>query len=132
MYWIVVGAEPEGLHLIDCVISDGNEVTLIEPDREKARKAIQNHDIKVLHSNISSESILDEADTERDDVLAATSLDDATNLMTMMLGREYGIQSLITIARQKCHQPLFEKLGAKVMANPAVVVARQLYEMVET
>ncbi len=38
MYLIVVGAEPEGLHLIDFAIRDGYEVTLVEPDPDKARK----------------------------------------------------------------------------------------------
>jgi hypothetical protein len=34
-----VGAEPEGLHLIDFAIRDGYAITLIEPDQEKAFRA---------------------------------------------------------------------------------------------
>lgn len=130
MYLIIVGAEPEGLHLIDFAINDGYEVILIEPDKEKARKVLKRHDIQVLNGSINEESILEEANAARADAIAATTLDDAVNLMAIMLGREYGIENRVAIVRHTQHEKLFERAGAKVLSNPAEVVAKQLHQMV--
>ncbi|MEO1295731.1 MAG: NAD-binding protein [Cyanobacteria bacterium J06636_16] len=131
MYLIIVGAEPEGLHLIDFAVRDGYEITLIEPDQEKARKVLKHHDIQVLNSGIDEESILDEANADRADAIAAITLDDAVNLMAVMLGREYGIENRVAIVRQTQHEKLFERTGAKVLSNPAEVVAKQLHQMID-
>ena len=53
MYLIVVGAEPERLHLIDFATRDGYEITLIEPNQDKARKALKHYDIRVLHGSFT-------------------------------------------------------------------------------
>jgi trk system potassium uptake protein TrkA len=131
MYLIVVGAEPEGIHLIDFAVQDGHRVSLIEADEDKARTVLKEHDIQVFHGEISHEAILDEADAGDADAIAATTPDDAINLMAMMLGRQYGVKNLISIVRQTHHRSLFENLGVQILTNPAEIVAKQLYNLVQ-
>lgn len=131
MHLIVVGAEPEGWYLIDCAMANGYRVTLIEADQDKARKVLRHHDIKVLNGTVGEESILAEANAKDADAIVATSADDAVNLMAMMLGQEYEIATRVAIARSSHHTQLFEKIGAKVITNPAEIVAKELYGLVD-
>ncbi|MBE9129830.1 MULTISPECIES: potassium channel family protein [unclassified Coleofasciculus] len=127
MYLIILGAAPEGSSLIDLAIEDGHEVALIEKNEEQARAVLQKHDIKVFNADISDGEILEEANIQRADALIATTSDDSVNLMAMFLGKEYGINTLISMVNERTHQKMFERLGVKVLVNPELIIAKQLY-----
>lgn len=129
MYLIVVGAEPEGIHLIDMAVKGGHQVSLVESDPSKARQVLKNHDIRVFNGSGSDEQILNEADASKADAIVATSQDDATNLMVMMLAREHGVENLISLVREPHHQKLFKQIGVNVLTDPASIIAQQLYQM---
>lgn len=131
MYFIVVGAEPEGCSLLELALKDGHEVALIEKDEKRAHKVLQKHSIQVFHADIASDDILDEADAKRADVLIATTKDDSANLMTMLLGKELGIKKLISMVNQSYHQPMFEHLGVQTLVNPEIIIAQYLYEFID-
>jgi trk system potassium uptake protein TrkA len=131
MYLIVVGAAPEGFSLIDLAIENGHEVVLIEKNEKRARDVLRKHDIQVFQVDIADGNVLDEVNAQRADAIIATSSDDSTNLMTMFLGREYGIERLISMVNQPGHQKLFERLGVQVLVNPEVIIAKQLYQLLD-
>ena len=130
MYLIVVGAGAEGKRLIDLAIKQGHRVSLIEQNEQNARAVLQEHDIQVFHADIAAGGILDEADAKHADAIIATTHDDATNLMTMMLGQEYGIAMRVSLLNDANHKNLFEKLNVHVISDPATIVAQRLYSLV--
>ncbi|MGB3294072.1 MAG: NAD-binding protein [Phormidesmis sp.] len=128
MYLIVRGAEPEGQRFLEIAIEHNPEVTLIEEDEEKAREVLRENKIRVLNGDIADEDILEEADIDRADAVVATTYDDSKNLMAMALAREYKVETRISLVNQPSHIKLFEKLGAEVVSDPAIMIARQLYQ----
>jgi trk system potassium uptake protein TrkA len=50
--------------------------------------------------------------------------------MTMVLGRDAGIETLIAVVNDPRHQQMFERLGVHVLVDPEVIVARHLYFVV--
>lgn len=130
MYLIIVGAGPEGSSLIDLAVEEGHEVALIEKDEKQARAVLQKHDIKVFQADIAASEILDEAKAHRADVLIATTSDDSVNLMAMFLGQEYGIKTLVSMVNQQAHQKMFKRLGVQVLVKPEVIIAKQLYRLI--
>lgn len=129
MYVIVVGAGPEGKELIDLAIQQGHRVALIEQNEENARGVLQQHDIQVFNADIAVGGILDEADAHNANAIVATTRDDATNLMTMVLGQEYGIETRVSLLNDAHHRNLFKKLNARILSDPATIIAQQLYNL---
>jgi len=131
MYCIVLGAEPEGRKFVKMAVENDHEVTLIEQNEEKARKILQQTSIRVLVGSISETEILQEAEIERADAVVATTYDDAQNLMAMMLAKENDVDIRVTFVNQADHDKIFEDLAAKVLHDPARIVARKLYDLLD-
>ncbi|MEM1254888.1 MAG: NAD-binding protein [Cyanobacteria bacterium P01_H01_bin.21] len=128
MYFIVIGAEKEGQHFVNLTVEGNHEVTLIDPSEEKARQILKENNVRVLVGNIAEDGILEEAEIERADAVIAATYDDAQNLMAMVLAKEQGVDTLISLVNYKIHDNIFEKLGVNVVSEPARVVAHQLYD----
>ncbi|MGD1857680.1 MAG: potassium channel family protein [Leptolyngbyaceae cyanobacterium] len=131
MYLIVIGAEAEGRRLIDMATSDGHEVTLIEPNEERARQVLKENQIRVLQGDIADDHILDEANIERADAVIAATHDDSKNLMAMVLAKEFEVKTRISLINQQSHSSLFEHLDVKSVRDPAGIVAGYLYEHID-
>lgn len=132
MYLIVIGAGLEGASLIDIAVEKGNEVALIESNEERARAVLNKHNIKVFQADIATGSVLEEADAKRADAIIATTSDDSANLMAMFLGKEYGIETLVSLVNEESHQKMFENMGVQVLTNPENIVAQYLYQFVDS
>lgn len=127
MYLIIVGAGSEGCSLVQLALKDGHEVAVIEANAERAQAVLQKYDVQVFHANIAEGGILDEVEAERADALIATTGDDSVNLMTMFLGKERAIKTLISMVNESQHQVMFERLGVQVLVDPEVIIAQHLY-----
>ncbi|HHI80353.1 MAG TPA: TrkA family potassium uptake protein [Planctomycetes bacterium] len=131
MFLIVLGAGAIGKSLIELALEKGHQVTLIERNPERAKAAAEHLDIRIIHGDIAMGGILEEAGVEKADALIGTSGDDASNLMAMFLGREHKVPTLITIVNHKGHEKMFERLGAKILVDPEVLIAKHLFGMLE-
>jgi trk system potassium uptake protein TrkA len=129
MYLIVVGGGAVGRSLLEIALKLRHDIVLIEPEKERAERAAETIDALVLNAPITEEGIMEEARVERADALIATTGDDSTNLMAMVLAREYGVQRLVSIVNQVDHRRLFEHLGVHVLVDPEVLVARHLLDI---
>lgn len=127
MYVIVVGGNTVGESLAEIALHDGHDVTVIDPDAERAQRLAQRFDARILQANVAEGGVLDEADAGSADALVAATGDDPTNLMAMVLGLEREIPTLVSIVNEASHRPLFERLGVHVLLDPEVIVARHLY-----
>lgn len=128
---IIVGAGGIGWSLVEIATREGNNVVIIESDKEKADAISRKYDIMVLNTDANSAEVLQDAGAEKADALVATTSDDATNLMITSLGNELEIPSLVSVVNDKTHAELFRKLGANVMENPDEIVAEYLYNAVK-
>ena len=127
MYIVIVGAGPIGTGLAELALEEGHNVVVIEAQEERARSVLQRYDLQVFHADIAEKAILEEVKIARADALIATTEDDKVNLMAMALGKEEGVDSLISTVNIVGHEPLFEALGATVLDSPQRVIAEHLY-----
>lgn len=130
MHIIVVGAGPVGEHLVDLSLKAGHDVVLIEADDNRAEQCAQAYDALVLNAAIDQEDILDEAGADHAHALIATTDDDSTNLMAMVLGQEYAIESLTSTVNGKHRKRLFDRLGVSTLVDPEILAARHLLDLV--
>ncbi len=132
MYLIVVGASAEGRRFIEIAIEQNHEIALIEKDEARAREVLKERDIRAFVSDISDDNVLSEAEVDRADAVVAATHDDAENLMAMVLAKEHEVKTCISLINQQSHASMFEKLGVQVISDPAGIVARQLYQYIDS
>lgn len=130
MHIIAVGAGPVGEYFVRLAVENGHDVAVIEADETRAEHCAQNYDALVLHAAIDEEGIFEEAGAAQADALIATTDDDSTNLMAMVLGQEYEIASLTSTVNARHRKRLFDRLGVNTLVDPEVLVARHLLDLI--
>jgi trk system potassium uptake protein TrkA len=131
MYIIVVGAGRVGESLIKIATERGHNVVVIDKDETKCNDIGQNYDVIAICGDSTIRSILEDARARKADALVTTTNDDAVNLLTILTGKELGVQSLVSLVSQPEHAHMFRRQGANVMENPASAVAEYLYRVLQ-
>jgi len=130
MYIIIVGAGDIGTPLTDIATRSGNEVVVIERDEKRADRAADDFDCLVLNADATTKDTLDDAGASRADALVSTTDQDATNVMTCLLAREFDIPAILSVVHSPEHMGLFEQIGVNTMENPQQLIAEYLYRAV--
>lgn len=129
MRMIIVGAAHLGECLIQLALDAGHNVIVIEQREERADYISQNYDVQVFQAGIGEEGILDEAGAQHSNALIATTDDDSINLMTMVMGLEYDIKTLVSTVNSSHRKPLFDRLNVYTLVDPEILVARHLLNL---
>lgn len=131
MYVIVVGAGSIGSQVIELAIDGGNEVVVIEKNESVADEAAGQYDCLVLNADATAAETLEDAGADRADAVVSTTDVDATNIMVMLLAKELGIPSLVSVVHNPEHMNVFRKIGVNVLENPQRLIAEYLYRAVQ-
>jgi len=130
MYIIIVGAGDIGTPLIDIATRSGNEVVVIERDDTRANRAADEFDCLVLSADATTKDTLGDAGAEQADALVSTTDQDATNVMTCLLAKEFEIPAILSVVHTREHMNLFRQIGVNTMENPQQLIAEYLYRSV--
>ncbi|WP_290818728.1 TrkA family potassium uptake protein [Halovivax sp.] len=96
MRFVIVGAGRVGLRTARVLREEGHEVTLIERDESKIRRARSN-DFDVVAGDGSREEVLGEAGLEDADALGALTGDLNVNFAACMIGKHYDCRTIMRI-----------------------------------
>ncbi|GAB7012843.1 potassium channel family protein [Halolamina salina] len=130
MYIIIIGAGDIGTPLIDIATESGNEVVVIERDEARANRAADEFDCLVLHDDATTKDTLEDAGAAQADALISTTDQDATNVMTCLLAKEFEVPAILSVVHNPEHMGLFEQIGVNTMQNPQQLIAEYLYRAV--
>ncbi|MEM4781532.1 MAG: TrkA family potassium uptake protein [Halalkalicoccus sp.] len=131
MYLIVVGAGSIGTQILSFAAGEGHEVVVIDRDAERAERASRQYDCLVLNADATDTEVLREAGAELADAIICTTEADPTNIMVLLLAKELGIPSLISVVQDPQHMHVFEEVGATTLENPQRLIAEHLYRAAE-
>jgi len=95
MYIVIVGAGDIGSPLLEIATAGGNEVVVIERDKERAERASRQYDCLVIHDDATSKDTLEDAGVDRADALISTTDQDATNIMVCLLAQELEVPDIV-------------------------------------
>jgi len=130
VYIIIIGAGDIGTPLIDIATKAGNEVVVIERDESRANRTADDFDCLVLNAEATTKDTLDDAGAARADALISTTDQDATNVMTCLLAKEFEVPAILSVVHNPEHMGLFEQIGVNTMQNPQQLIAEYLYRSV--
>src|SRR5436305_6075445 len=128
MYVVVVGAGKVGWNLARELIDKGNELTLIESDRQRYATVEEELEHAVQYGDGSELWVLERGGIERADLVIAVTGDDEDNILICQVAREkYGVERVIARCNNPRNLQHFELLGVK----PAVSATDLILRLIE-
>ena len=118
MYVVILGGGRVGLNLASFLISDDQDVTLIENDDELCNKAAAGLDALVICGNGTDTKTLKEANIEDADVYVAATGNDEVNLLSCVLVKGYGVPKIIARVSDYNHIEAFKSAGIDFAISP--------------
>src|SRR3954453_11650314 len=128
MYTVVVGAGKVGWNLARELIAKGNELTLVEADRQGYGTVEEELEHAVQFGDGSELWVLERAGVARADMVIAVTGDDEDNILICQVAREkYGVERVIARCNNPRNLQHFELLGIK----PAVSATDLILRLIE-
>src|SRR5690554_5991617 len=125
---IIAGAGEVGFHLAKLLSFESQDIILIDPNRESLKQAETHLDIRVVHGDATSISVLENADVKSADLFIAVTSNEATNITVCVLAKQLGANR--TIARISNSEFIdrkdvvdFVKLGIDELISPGSLAA---------
>lgn len=132
---IIVGCGKVGSTLVEQLVMEGHDVTVIDTNLSKIEELTNLYDIMGVEGNGASYSVQMEAGIENTDLLIAVTGSDELNLLCCTIAKQVGDCAAIARVRTPDYSQesgyLREKLGLAMIINPemeaALEMARILY-----
>ncbi|OKY77450.1 MAG: TrkA, K+ transport system, NAD-binding component [Candidatus Methanohalarchaeum thermophilum] len=131
MYVIVVGAGLIGSSLIEIAVGEGNEVVVVEKDREVAKDIDSSFDCLVINADATDREALEDAGIEDADALITTTERDVVNLVVGLFASEYDVEHVVSLVHDVKNRDLLEDMGITTIENPEKLIAQNLYNSVK-
>jgi trk/ktr system potassium uptake protein len=125
MYVIIVGAGKVGWNLARELLEKGNEVTLIENNRERYLTVEQELEHNVHYGDASELWVLERAGISRADMVIAVTGDDEDNMLICQVAKEkYLVDRTIARVNNPRNREHFELLGIKPLVSATDLILR--------
>lgn len=131
---IIVGCGKVGLNLTAQLNQEGHNITVIDIDGDKVRRASTVYDVMGIEGNGTSYQTLSQADIEHTDILIAVTHSDEVNLLCCVIAKKANCR---TVARVR--NPIYseeysiiqEKLGIALIINPEKSAATDIKQLIQ-
>ena len=125
MYIIIVGAGKVGWNLARELLEKGNEVTLIESNRERYLTVEQELEHNVQYGDASELWVLERAGISRADMVIAVTGDDEDNMLICQVAKEkYLVDRIIARVNNPRNRQHFELLGIRPVVSATDLILR--------
>jgi len=123
MHILIIGAGDIGFQLARRLSQEKHDITMIEADPRKVKRASEQLDALVINGNGASYRMLQQANLDKMEIVAAMTDSDEANLMACRLAKRTGVRTTIARVRHpQFTQPDFilsaEDLGTDLILHP--------------
>ncbi len=124
-YIIIIGAGKVGWNLARELLDKGNEITLIENQRNRYLTVEQELEHNVLYGDASELWVLERAGISRADIVIAVTGDDEDNILICQVAREkYLVEQIIARVNNPRNREHFELLNIKPYVSATDLILR--------
>jgi len=125
---VFIGAGSLAVVTAKLIRERGEEVVIIEQDKERIDSLAEQIDCGFLHGDGSKPAMLREADPEHTDVLFALTGNDQANILASLVGRSLGFKRVVTKIEDVELEHICKELGLEDVIVPSRTVGRFLAE----
>ena len=125
MYVILAGAGKVGWNLARELLEKGNEVTLIESDRDRYLTVEQELEHNIQYGDASELWVLERAGISRADMVIAVTGDDEDNMLICQVAKEkYLVDRIIARVNNPRNREWFDLLGIRPFVSATDLILR--------
>ncbi len=133
---IVVGAGEVGSYVAELLTRHGNDVAVIETDRDRLRDVGDRLDVLVVHGSGTHPHVLDEAGLTKTDLMVAVTSNDEVNLIAALLARQAGVERTVVrieaeSLRGRDAQQLRDAIAADLIIDPDAETAAEILDLLD-
>lgn len=125
---IIVGCGKVGFTLVETLVSEGHDITVIDKDPDKVANITSQYDVMGFTGNGASYGVQMEADIENTDLFIAVTASDELNLLCCTVAKRVSKCSAIARVRHPDYSKeisyLKDRLGLAMAINPDLEAAR--------
>jgi len=120
LHFVLVGAGHSGRHLIDPIVKEGHNLTIIEESKELCHVLLRRHKgVLVVNGDGTKLEVLEEAGARTADVLVATMESDGANITIAELAKTmFGIPHIIALINNPKNIKAARQAGASRVICP--------------
>jgi trk system potassium uptake protein TrkA len=126
---VIIGGSDVAVQAARLLLGRGDDVVVIESERERVEELSEMLDCGFLHGDGSNPSILREAGPGQTDVLICVTDNDQVNIIASLVGRSLGFERVITSIRDPAFERICQELGLEETIVPGHAIARHLSDM---
>ena len=136
MHVIVVGAGEVGSYVAELLTRDGNDVAVIETDRQRSGDLGDRLDVLVVNGSGTHPHVLEEAGIAKAELMVAVTSNDEVNLIAALLAKQAGVARAVVRIEAKSlrgrdAQRLRQAIGADLVIDPDAETAAEILELLE-
>ena len=133
MYLVIIGGGRVGYYLSKALLEEGHEIVVIEKDATVCNIINDELGTICLHGDGCEAAVLEEAGTERADMIVAVTGDDEDNLVACQVAKhKFNVPRTISRIRNPKNEILFEKLGIDITIDNTNIMLEYITEAVPT
>jgi len=133
---IIAGAGEVGFHLAKLLSYESQEIVLIDNNRESLKYAENHLDIRIIHGNALSLSLLNDAGVKNSDLFIAVTSEESLNITLSALAKQLGCKR--TIARisniefiSSKDKVSFKDIGVDELISPEDLAANEIQQLLD-
>jgi len=131
----IIGAGDIGFHLAKRLATDRHDITVVERDAHRVKRAAEQLDAIVVEGHGSSHRILEEARIQDSDILAAMTNNDEVNILACQIAKKTGVDVCIARVRNPEYtMPDYilseEDLGVDLVIHPEKETAESVVRLI--
>ncbi|MGI9622325.1 MAG: Trk system potassium transporter TrkA [Acidimicrobiales bacterium] len=136
MHVIVVGAGEVGSYVAELLTRHGNDVAVIETDRQRLRDIGDRLDVLVVQGSGTHPRVLSDAGLSRTDLFVAVTSNDEVNLISALLAKQAGVErTVVRIEAEELRgrdgQELRDAIDADLVIDPDAETAAEILDLLE-
>lgn len=133
---VIIGAGEVGFHVAKALSQEDFDITVIDSDPEKCRRASEHLDVLVVQGNGASPKNLVEANVDKADYVFALTRIDEVNLIASQQARQLGANKVIARLRNQQYSDVNsiikpEKFGVDLVIHPEKEACSEIVRLVE-
>lgn len=130
MRTVFIGAGEISVETASLLVKRGEEVVIIEADRDKIEALSEVLDCSFLEGDGSKPQILEEVNPEKTDFLFCLTDNDQHNIIAALVGRSLGFDHVVVQIHDTDYLQICRELGLDNTIVPAQTIGRYLADMV--
>ena len=128
---LIIGAGEVGAHLAKSLAARGNDIIIIDKDKDKCDRIAAEADVLALNRDATDPTLYEDIDLRAMDVVVAATDRDEVNLFVATIARDFGVPRIIVRVKNENLVSILERIGIEYVIAEPVVTARLIEGIIE-